>query len=76
MAHESIPEHIKENYEARVAAGEKFVDLAEQFAKDGYDDLAAWARDCADDVKDEVKPKRGRPRKETATDTTPRNRRY
>ena len=72
MAHDSIPEHIKENYAYRVARGETWEAMAEQFVKDGYDDLAAWAKDCAKEaekVVDEVKPKRAR--KETAKDATP-----
>lgn len=39
-----IPEHIAENYQARIDAGEDALAMAEQFVRDGYHELAEWAR--------------------------------
>jgi outer membrane biosynthesis protein TonB len=46
----TIPEHTRDNYRERVAAGEKWLDMHVQAVRDGYDDLAAWFKHEAEAV--------------------------
>lgn len=69
----SIPEHIKDNYRERVAAGEKWLAIHEQAVKDDVHDIAAWAAHEAELVQEVAAKvtKATKPRKTTETRPAP-----
>lgn len=62
---QTIPEHTKDNYRERVAAGEKWLDMHVQAVRDGYSDLAEWFKAEADAAGEKLG------RKAKATEPTP-----